>query len=379
MKSGQKIGFFVDGSGQDFPWLPLTEVATHFRKKGYQILGFAFNDTGKHKKFKKVFDDFFPINETSEDYDFNIAVGLSKQLKKEKLRLMFFANYQYTSMLVTAKYLTKGKLRLIYLQDRPFNEINRDRFHSLRSNQLDLWVTPNSHALQEVRAGANIEFSKLHMIERPLRAPSKIISVKNPKRIRREHGIDENAITIGLFLNQSIEVGKDLQRLLQIVSQDPILRTQVVFLIGTNETSEFRNDLKAAILKAAQQVGLADNLFYFGKRKLVFAEDGADVMFLLTNEEPFSGAAALAKLHGIPCLGFKSGMLTEVLRDYPFQSLNSLEQKSELGFELELLKKMRHYGMTKFEIHSSKRKRKEYLSNLEALAEALPKRRKTLF
>lgn len=372
MSRKQKIGFFIEPGKQEFPWLSLSDIAAYFKKKGFEIVGFSYQSAVLTKSEINVFDSFYRIQDATKAYDFNVAVNLSKRIKKEKLEDLVFANYQNTGLLVTAKYLIKGKLRLVYLQERPFSQINQDRFHSLRANQLDAWVTPNYQALQSVRGGANIEFGKLHVMGRPLRVLSKILRKKNNKSIRQKLGIDENAIAVGLFINQSTEPPRDFIQFLSTVASEPDLRSQIVFLISTNRDVIFKNKLKDKLLNCAMNLGLSESLFYFKSIKKLFADDGADILFLLTGEEPFSGASALARTIGVPCLGFSTGMLSEVLEDYPFQSLNELNDGAEITKEIELLRKMRHTGIAKRGTSISNKNRRDYLSNLMALIKALP-------
>ncbi len=108
------------------------------------------------------------LGKSSVRNDFNASLRFANTLREEGISTLIFRDHKETGLLVTTKFLMKGRLRLIYIQDRPLAEMKRDFLHTFRFNQIDAWLTPLNHTATDVKRGTNLDHSKVHVIPIPI-------------------------------------------------------------------------------------------------------------------------------------------------------------------------------------------------------------------
>ncbi|MCH2214702.1 MAG: hypothetical protein MK086_05980 [Flavobacteriales bacterium] len=297
--------------------------------------------------------------------DFNASLKFSELLKEEEISTIIFRDFESTGLLVSTKFLLKGRLRLVLVQDQHLSDIDTDVLSTFRFNQIDAWVTPVNHTANSVKALTNLSPRKIHVFSMPV--PRKPFSFDEDDRNIRKTILFEhpNYITVGWSVPRRRDL---LQRTGRSILQLLRMGTGVKICLNLRYHSEGEFFAEIPELKS------------FSKEIIVTEFDTQDAdmyghldfLFVDVELEPFSGIVNRAIIAEVVPIASKSLVSNELLLNGELGILTS-----ELGTEpvprnlseSTILSEFRSRLNDYVGIQFTKKRFKE---NLEALLESLP-------
>ncbi|MEM9051561.1 MAG: hypothetical protein AAGC47_05870 [Bacteroidota bacterium] len=311
--------------------------------------------------------DVCRLRKTVEQKDFNASLKFSELLKQQEISTIIFRDFESTALLVTAKFLLKGRLRLVLVQEKHLYDIDKDVLSTFRFNQIDAWVTPINQTANGVKAVTNLPPDKIHILNMPI--PRKPFSFDQEDRsIRKTILFDDSA---HLVVGWSVPKQRDLfQRTARNVLQ--LIRLSLDFKICLNLPHHSEREFFAEIpeLKAYQkEIKFTD---FDTQDADMYAH--MDLLFIDPELEPFSGVANRAIIAGVVPVAPKSLVSNELLLNgdlgllySELESTTSLKQILNTSVLAQFRKRLDDYVGVQFT-------KKRFKENLEALLESLPKK-----
>lgn len=364
MKQPNRIGILIGSKNLSTSELQLLGAG---RLMDREELPIKFLGKKKLKKRAEIADEgmeFVTIGKIIKRKDFNSALKLSNLLKSEDISVVLYRNPGDSALLVTTKFLMKGRLRLIFIQDRPIAEMSTDFLHTFQFNQIDAWITPLMQTAKNVKTSTNLDHSKVHVFSLPI-ARKPYISIENSI----ESNPSKENKTLGWFLPKRNDIKRRTAlRIANILSEE----TRFTLLVNTQtRKSDLREELPE-LLPFKDRIHLTaypiDNPDYYANLNACFVD---------SESEPFSGISVRLLFSGVlPLVGknllsdelFENGKLcTYLLSDRKGQASEIYEKLDYPKFRQTLRAEALHTIGKRYS-------KKRFNQNIHALIEALPKK-----
>lgn len=367
MNDTDRIGILIGGKALNPSERELLGAGTLIDTQGFSV-----TLLGKKKSKARVMAEdegleFVGLGKITKRKDFNAALKLSDILKKKGVTTILFRDPGDSGLLVTTKFLMKGRLRLIFIQDRPIRDMTRDFLLTFQFNQIDAWVTPLMNTAKNVKTATNLDHSKVHVF--PLPVPRKpFVSLGN----RRARDQRKTGIVMGWNLppdkepatRTSMRIADCFEKFvgLSLIINAPGLTMEEVF-----ERLPLLRKFKTRIKMASMEMD--EPTFY----------DKVDVCFLDPEYEPFGGMAIRCLFSGVPPIVPKSMLSNELFEngdlawtydteDPSFESAARLyDRLGDPDFQSEF----RQVALKRL---GKRYTRKRFKQNIHALIEALPEK-----
>ncbi len=383
MSDKMRIGLFCGKKKLSPVQEDLIKMGTWLSERGHSIVLFALEDRPAVKLGRAMGLEVVELKRNPREFSFNTALKFRKVLKRSKVNLMMFNDYRDARFLVTEKYLRKGKLRLIFIQNKPLHEMKLDFLHSFRFNQIDAWITPLTATSNEVRTGTNLDGRKIHVIPRPVNLRSFNKLRKKKKKFKKHNDIPKGLFVLGCQISGS-SIPTDLNQVIYSVSNSEKLKDKT-FLLVSVKTEKVKNGISAIekIEKMFVEAGIIGMAVHNrNDKKAAKTLRVCDTVFLIPNLEPFAGVGSLAVAAGIPAIAPKTFITSEILNNGEIGVLYNRDNTVEL---MELLEKLNTDGELRSQLQDAGSKalrpevdKKQFTDRLEAIASALPARDKAL-
>lgn len=307
------------------------------------------------------------IGKIAGPHDFHAALKFTKLLKDKGISTIIFRDHRSTNLLVTTKFLMKGRLRLVFIQDRHLSEMKPDFLHTFRFNQIDAWIAPINQTANNVKVATNLALDKVHVL--PLPIPRKPFQFDMDERNLRKSILfgDAESVVVGWSVPKDKAL---LQRTGRKLLQ--LLRLKKGIKVCLNLHGSKLEDFFAEIpeMRAFKDAIKATPFDHHDSDMYAHL----DLLFIDPEREPFAGITKRALMAGVLPLAPKS-LISDELLDNGKHGLIYSDSDSAAKFEKALdpiflanfREEVRVYIGEKFT-------KKRFKENLEALIHSLPKK-----
>lgn len=322
-----KVGIFFGGKAFKHLIPELLDLAYWLEKRGNSVVLFTPKKKWVRKHSRSADFQIEKVKGKPGKLNFNDALKLKAMFKAEDIKTVIFRDPELASVLVTTKYLRKGRLSLVFLQVRGINGISNDALNTFRFSQLDAWITPLNATGNDVRNETNIDSEKVHVVQYPLQLNKLSNNPKSVLKQRKKRKIPNDLMVIGLSLDGD-EISNDLKMLVTSISKSDLLREKAFILISIHH-----HEKQKKLTKELDELLIANNVFGMvlhtpTEKKLTKTLSVSDALFLIPELEPFSGIGKMGLAGGIPCIAPYSLTTSEILNNGEFGILynrNSVE------------------------------------------------------
>jgi len=312
--------------------------------------------------------EFVRVGKITKYKDFNAALRLSGILKEQEVTTVLFRDPEDSGLLVTTKFLMKGRLRLIFIQDRPISEMTRDFLLTFQFNQIDAWVTPLMSTAKNVKTATNLDHAKVHVFPLPVQRKP-FVSIDENRSSDRD---EVNGLRIGWNLpTDESTAARTAQRILDCMRQMEC-SSLVLNAPGWKEKNVFEflpvfKEFKKRIEVTSYCTDQPD--FY----------SAIDLCFIDPEYEPFEGVAVRCLFSGVAPIVPKSMVSNELFENGELAwSYDPSETSFDSGHDIfervnqpDFRSKFRNSALKRIGKRYTRRRFKE---NLQALIEALPEK-----
>lgn len=367
MINQEKIGVLIYGKKPDSSIREILAAAKIINRGDFSVTLFGKNKSKAKGLASQAGLKYVKIGKKAGRHDFNASLKFTQLLKDKDISTVIFRDHRSTNLLVTAKFLMKGRLRLIFIQDRHLSELKPDFLHTFRFNQIDAWITPINQTANNVKVATNLALNKVHVL--PLPIPRKPFQFDEDERsLRKSILFDQlDAIVVGWSVPQHQElIQRTGRKLLQL------LRINKGIKVCLNLRGLKREDFFAEIPELLAFKDVIKATPFDPHDADMYAH--LDALFIDPEREPFVGIARRALMAGVLPLAPKSLVADELLENGKTGIVYSDTNASEI-FE----KAMNRTFLDSFRQESQsfigeEYTKKRFKENLEALVRALPKK-----
>ncbi|HKK40498.1 MAG TPA: hypothetical protein VJ949_13840 [Cryomorphaceae bacterium] len=363
----EKIGILIYGKKLDASKREILIAAKIMNSGRFRILLFGKNKSKAKSLASQSRLEYVKIGKIAGRHDFNAALKFTKILKDKGISTIIFRDHRSTNLLVTTKFLMKGRLRLVFIQDRHLTEMKPDFLHTFRFNQIDAWITPINQTANNVKVATNLALDKVHVL--PLPVPRKLFQFDKDERDLRKSILfgDSGSIVMGWSVpKDKALVQRTGMKLLQL------LRSKKGVNICLNFRGSKLEDFYAEIpeLHAFKDVIKATPFDHHDADMYAHL----DALFIDPEREPFSGIAKRALMAGVLPVAPKSLVSDELLDNGKHgiiytdsDSATKFEKATDPSFLANFREEIQVYVGERFT-------KKRFKADLEALIHALPKK-----
>jgi len=365
----EKIGILIYGKKLDESKREILTAAKIIDKGDYRVTLFGMSKSKAKAAASQAHLEYVKLGRIAGRHDFNASLKFTQLLKDKDISTVIFRDHRSTNLLVTAKFLMKGRLRLVFIQERHLSEMKSDLLHTFRFNQIDAWITPINQTANNVKAATNLALDKVHVL--PLPIPRKPFQFEEDERNLRKSILfgDPESTVVGWSVpkDQSL-IQRTGQKLLQLLKLNKGINVCLNlqgskledFFAEIPEMQAFKDVIKATPFDPHD----ADMYAHL------------DALFIDPESEPFSGITRRSLMAGVLPIAPKSLVADELLSNGKHGIIYSDMDNSAL-FE----KAMDRSFLASFRAESQEYigeyyTKKRFKENLEALIFALPKQAK---
>ncbi|MGB6037172.1 MAG: hypothetical protein WBG42_12945 [Cryomorphaceae bacterium] len=363
----EKIGILIYGKKLDSSKREILTAAKIMSKGDFRVSLF-----GKAKSKARSFAsqsrlEYIKLGKIAGHHDFNGALKFTKLLKDKEISTIIFRDHRSTNLLVTTKFLMKGRLRLVFIQDRHLSEMRPDFLHTFRFNQIDAWITPINQTANSVKVATNLALDKVHVL--PLPIPRKPFQFDQDERSLRK------SILFGD--SESVVVGWSVPRERELISRTGM---KLVQLLRKKEGIKVCLNLRGLKLEDFFAEIPEMHAFEHAIKATPFHHHDADMyahldaLFVDPEREPFAGITKRSLMAGVLPIAPKSLVSDELLENgkhgiiYTDQDNSAkFEKVMDPSFLASFREEIQLYIGEKFT-------KKRFKEDLEALIHALPKK-----
>ena len=321
----------------------------------------------KLKKRSEIADegmDLVRIGKIIKRKDFNSALKLSNLLKSEDISVILYRNPGDSALLVTTKFLMKGRLRLIFIQDRPIAEMNRDFLQTFQFNQIDAWITPLIQTAKNVKTATNLDHAKVHTFSLPI-ARRPYVDIKPTS----DPSASKEKKSLGWFLPERDDLkARTALRIAKIFQEE----SKFTLLVNTRSRKKDVLDELTELMPFKDQI---QTTYHSIDAPDFYAK--IDACFVDSEREPFSGISVRLLFSGVlPLVGknllsdelFENGKLCNYITSDGESEATKIYQKLNLpNFRNEFREEAKN-------ILGKRYTKKRFNQNIRALIDALPKK-----
>ncbi len=368
MKKPPRIGVLIGTKKSKKEYSVLLRLAVGLKKAGADVVILYFSGSTMAHLAEKLNIERVNIREFNKSYDFSGPLSFRKAIKKAKIDTVLFRDHRETAILVTAKFLMKGKLRLVYCQAEALAQMKRDFLHTFRFNQLDAWITPYPSTALEVKSETNLDHERLHVFPIP-------VAGKSASSIKLKVGSRDTAdFAVGFNLNS-----EKWDELHQLIAATLLLKARglgISLRIGVDADKDHHEQYRLKLLENEEYAGLTESVKVQNLRRA----DGAfwtniDAMFINMHSAPFDGVCERALGFGIPCIALNTMLSNDIFANGKAAMLCKRDQPEELAdniASLILKEEIRKELSTKAEtLHKAEFSMKKFSHNILNLLKAL--------
>jgi glycosyltransferase involved in cell wall biosynthesis len=363
----EKIGILIYGKKMNASKREILTAAKIINKGDFGVTLFGMSKGKLKATASHAHLNYVKLGKIAGRHDFDASLKFTKLLKDKEISTVIFRDHRSTNLLVTAKFLMKGRLRLVFIQDRHLSEMRPDFLHTFRFNQIDAWITPINQTANSVKAATHLALDKVHVL--PLPIPRKPFQFDQDERSLRKSILfgDSESMVIGWTLPQSQElIQRTGRKLLQI------LRLNKGINVCLNLQGLALEDFFAEIpeMHAFKDVIRATPFDHHDADMYAHL----DALFIDPEREPFAGITRRALMAGVLPIAPKSLVSDELLENGKMGVIYT-ERNNEEMFEKALNTAfLNSFKPKSQEYIGEKYTKKRFKENLEALIHALPKK-----
>jgi hypothetical protein len=363
----EKVGILLRGKKLNESKREILLAAKLVDSFRFEVKVFAKKSSWIKAEIKQNGMEFVKLGKLADRHDFNASLKFTQILKKHKVTTILFRDFDSTNLLVTAKYLMKGRLRLVLIQNRHTRELDQDVLRTFRFNQIDAWVTPVSQTANGVRILTNLPSEKIHVLPMPI--PRKPFQVDEEEvRLRKNILFGEvPPIVVGWAVPSDRSLFQRTSRLLL-----KILRANTEVRVCLN----LENATIEEFLAEVPELKIFENRM----KATSFSHKDADMYvhldFLLVDieHEPFAGLFNRALLACVVPVASKSVLTGELSLN---GSLGIVYSEVNCNDVIEVVNNeaIRKQYQTRIREHIGKQfTKKRFKNDLETLLDSLPKK-----
>lgn len=367
MVKKEKIGILIHGKKMDTAKREILTAAKIIDKGDFRVALFGKSKSKARLAASQLRLEYIKLGKIAGRHDFNAALKFTKLLKGKGISTIIFRDHRSTNLLVTTKFLMKGKLRLVFIQDRHLSEMRPDFLHTFRFNQIDAWITPINQTANSVKVATNLALAKVHVL--PLPIPRKPFQFDEDERKLRKSILfgDAESIVVGWIVPDEKDlIRRTGMKLLQLLRLKKGIKV-CLNLRGLNLEDFFAEIPEMHVFKEVIKVTPF-------KHHDADMYAHLDVLFVDPEREPFAGITKRALMAGVLPIAPKSLVSDELLDNGKYGIIYTDQDNSEKfeeGIDRDFLaafrKDIQVYIGEKFT-------KKRFKKDLEALIHALPKK-----
>ncbi len=371
MKKSMRIGLLLGTKRSKNHAQLLLKLALELKKSGVHVVLICPED---HFITRSAASKEIPVQHIREfkmSYDFAGALSFRRALKKSKIDTILFRDHRETAILVTAKFLMKGKLRLVYCQAEALAPMKRDFLHTFRFNQIDAWITPYSATALEVKSETNLDHDRLHII------PIPFVSRKRTPNNASPHHPKSGAFKIGFVVNtERTDESDQLFEAISVLSKRGVKAEIILAFEGLklNEQQLQQKMVETSLRFGYTETPLVANL---ERSESTFWSE-CDAIFIGLHSEPFSGVSERAMANSIACIAFSSLLSKDIFADGHAAFLCKRDNVTDLAITIEMVMNnedlRNEITSNAFELAKKELSVKMFSDHLINLLKALPKK-----
>lgn len=365
----EKIGILIYGKGANSSVRELLTAAKIVDKGLFRVTLFGESKSKAKAIASQEGLRYVKLGKIAGRQDFKASLKFTQLLKDENISTIIFRDQRTTNLLVTAKFLMKGKLRLIFIQNRHLNDMKPDFLHTFRFNQIDAWITPINQTANAVKASTNLALDKVHVL--PLPIPRKPYRFDEDERKLRKSILFGNPDLPVVGWNvpkESDLIRRTLGKLMEV------LRSEGEVNVCLNSQKGSWQDLLAEMPELLAYEAAIKVTPFDSHDADMYAH--LDVILVDPETEPFSGIIRRALMAGVLPVAPKSLVADELLENGRLGLIytdsdgsNFIDRVTDSNFLSAFKAESQAYIGEKYT-------KKRFKENLEALISALPKKAK---
>jgi glycosyltransferase involved in cell wall biosynthesis len=295
--------------------------AIQMAERGHEVLVIANSRSPIAKAALHANIPLYKVDQKPTYYRWLFSLQLSRYLKKEGFRELFFRNNREQSIAASVHFFSFGKIKVHYFMEMALGGKKTQFFRTLRYLFINSWVCPLPYLVSQVEQQTKIAQHKIKLIPSGLSLEKKAPPTKDDARKLLNWPIDQ---TILLVVGR-IDPKKQQAFIWNAFSKRDSKNELLVFIGDPtpDESNEYQTTLRNSIEKHPKNkqvlwIGFQDDmsLFYCAANLVIMAADLETV-----------GMVTLEALHyDCPVVGTGNGGTKEILETYGggscFSSLN---------------------------------------------------------
>lgn len=314
--------------------LNLVKWAVWLRERGQNILFFCVKESPVHGLAQREELEIVPIKRHWKYYDIEAAMALRKRLKKLNVEVLIISDNRDLSIAALIKSSRGGRVGLIYAQAMQIGRPKRDVLHTIRYNQIDIWVTPLPYLARQVQLMTRFDPGRIAVI--PYGIELKDLLKEKPSRAeaRKQFGLSEDDFVVGVIGRIDPKKGQHLllDAIANLLPKFPQVRGLIVGDPTLNEPTGYMDAITSRIEDADLKGKISINGFI--ENPLAFFR-AADVCALTSESETYGMVTIEAMAAGTLVVGTKAGGTADLLGQGKFGYL--FEPNSSEAFTQTLL------------------------------------------
>lgn len=164
MSSMQRIGFLCSSVSWGGLEINVFRLQKWLCEQDLDVVLFAQQESRLHQESTKNQLAVVPILPHRKYFDFLKAYQLAKQLKQQKIEILFIFHAQDTDIAAWIKRLFLPHLTIIFQQHMQISTNKKDIFHTFRYSAYSAWIAPSAFLAEQVKKQTRFAAQKIHVI-----------------------------------------------------------------------------------------------------------------------------------------------------------------------------------------------------------------------
>jgi len=361
----RRVGILIVEKGLSKSTKELLEAARFINDGQNEVIVIA----PKSKKIQTIIDEyrlmFCRIKRRHLGSDFKASLKFAQLIKEEKVSTIIYRDTNSTSILVKTKFLLKGRLRLVLIQDKHLADIGKDILSSFGYNQIDAWVTPINQTASGVKMLTNLPMERIHILNMPVpRKP--FLLEEDQKELRKSVLFNDST---NLVVGWAVPIQRQLfQRTARKILR--LLQNNQNVKVCLNLTHHSDDQFYAEI---PEMLAFKERI-----RTTSFDTHDADMyahldfLFVDSELEPFAGIITRAIISGVIPSAPKSLVSNELLKNGELGILYSERDSKLIDEKISSVAYLTSHRLSLEEYVGTQFSKKRFKENFEALLKSLP-------
>lgn len=236
-----------------------------------------------------------------------------QQLKSHQIQYLIIGHSKDIELGVMFKKLSKGFIKIVYLQQMRVGVNKRDFYHTFFYNQLDAWIAPLHYLKEEVMTKTRLKPEKIHVIPLCIEL-EKFLAPKSQIEARNYFDLPQNITLAGIIGRLDAEKGQEyvIRALAEIRAKGYLIE----LMIMGDETKGFEGAYLPFLKELTQSLGLTEWVHFRPfNNNTPLAYAALDIFVLASLGEPFGMVTIEAMASQVAVIGTNNFGTKEIIQD----------------------------------------------------------------